>query len=94
MWGSVVSCPLTTSLQVAVPLWQAQLKTVPMDQLLVKVREAGQLIAENGDKLLYGSKVKGETATLFNKTAEAVAVLSFLPGGITLFGQHWEAVHD
>ena len=35
--------------------------------------------------------VKGiSTAAVFNKVAYAIAVLSFVPGGVTLFGQHYE----
>lgn len=81
---------LTSSLAVAVPLWQHKLKDVPMDDLVQRVAEAGKMIAQDGEKLLYGSNVKGEVADLFNRTAEAIAILSFLPGGITIFGQHWE----
>jgi hypothetical protein len=39
---------------------------------------------------LFKSKIKGETAKQFNKTALAIAVLSFQPGGIEIFGLHFE----
>lgn len=60
------------------------------------------LIAEHGDLLLERSKAsnrghkrtidkdKIHTADVFNQVARAVAVLSFNPGGVTLFGQHFE----
>lgn len=51
--------------------------------------EFGQVLAEKGDVLLFGGK-KGEAAGLFNGLAHAVTVLSFCPGGITIFGQHYE----
>jgi hypothetical protein len=47
-------------------------------------------LAHRGDVLLFGGGKKGEAAELFNKTARAIAVLAFLPGGVTLFGNHWE----
>jgi hypothetical protein len=31
-----------------------------------------------------------EVAEIFNGLARALAVLSFVPGGVTLFGSHWE----
>lgn len=85
---------LATSLQLAVPIHQLNLKSVPLDQLLGRTSESIHLLAEHGDKLLYGSKKPGEVAHLFNKTAEAIAILSFMPGGVKLFGQHWVAHHD
>lgn len=84
---------LATMLQVAVPLWQERLKTVPWADLMARIETSSQLLAEHGDKLLYLSEKKGETANLFNRTAEAIAVLSFVPGGVTLFGQTWSGEH-
>lgn len=55
-----------------------------------KLPETGKLLAEQGDKLLYPSAKKGETADLFNKTAQAIAILSYVPGGIVVFGMHFE----
>lgn len=48
------------------------------------------LIGEHGDDLLFKSKKKGDTARLFNRTARAIAVISYAPGGITCFGHHYE----
>ncbi|MEK6609189.1 MAG: hypothetical protein AABZ30_16140 [Myxococcota bacterium] len=42
---------------------------------------------------MFGGGKPGEVADLFNRTAKAIAVLSFAPGGVTVFGQHWEAQH-
>jgi hypothetical protein len=49
------------------------------------------VLAEKGDVLLFGSKQKGQAADLFNRLARAIAVLSFCPGGVHLFGRHWQA---
>jgi hypothetical protein len=38
-------------------------------------------------------KKPGETAKVFNALAESIGVLSFAPGGVTAFGNHWESWH-
>jgi hypothetical protein len=51
------------------------------------------VLGERGDVLLFGAGKKGkkgEVAEIFNGLARALAVLSFFPGGVTLFGSHWE----
>lgn len=52
--------------------------------------EFADVLAYQGDVLQFGGE-KGEAAQLFNGLAEAIAVMSFYPGGITIFGQHYEA---
>jgi hypothetical protein len=47
-------------------------------------------LAAHGDDLLYRAKKKGETARYFNQLADAIAVMAFLPGGIKVFGEHYE----
>ncbi len=45
------------------------------------------------DVLLFGGRHKeGEIATFFNHVAEAMAVLSFCPGGIELFNLRYESL--
>lgn len=77
----------------AVPLWQEDLKRVPWEDIAAELPEIGQTIASQGDILLYRSKKKGETAKVFNATAKGIAALSFMPGGVTVFGLHFEATH-
>jgi len=48
------------------------------------------MIAEHGDDILFRSKRKGATASAFNALAEGIAILSFAPGGVKVFGGHWE----
>lgn len=48
-------------------------------------------IIAHGDDLFYRSKKRGETAKRFNQVAEIIAVFSFAPGGVTVFGLHFEA---
>jgi hypothetical protein len=45
---------------------------------------AAELVSR-GDVLMFGGK-KGEAAELFNRLANALAVLAFAPGGIKVFG--------
>lgn len=47
-------------------------------------------ITERGDVLMFGGGKKGEVADLFNSLAHSVAVLAFQPGGVDLFGHHYE----
>ncbi|MFH1486630.1 MAG: hypothetical protein ABIH46_11210 [Chloroflexota bacterium] len=46
-------------------------------------------LCEHGDALLY--REKGRTGEMAGRLVDAIAVLAFLPGGITIFGQHFEA---
>lgn len=51
----------------------------------------GRVLASDGDKLLYRSKKAGETAQLFNGLSRALALLAFVPGGVSVFGQRFDA---
>lgn len=55
--------------------------------------ELGTTLASTADVVLYRSKKPGETAKAFNTLAEGLAVLSFLKGGVRVFGLHFEATH-
>jgi len=80
-------------MQMAVTLWIAQFKAKggPSDQDRQRATEFASTLGEKGDILLFGGGKKGEVAELFNRTAEAISILSFLPGGVTVFGAHFEA---
>lgn len=56
-----------------------------------KAQETSDILGERGDILLHGGGKPGECADQFNRTAHAVAVLAFVPGGVSLFGAHFEA---
>ena len=80
----------------AVPLHIARLKEKggPDAADMEKAQGLSDVLGERGDILLFGGGKKGkkgEVADMFNGTAAAIAVLAFVPGGVTLFGQHWEA---
>lgn len=82
---------LSSTLQLAVPLWIDQLRGRGWDYVQQRAQECGNYVAEHGDLILFKGKKKGETAEAFNRLAEGVACLSFCPGGVTLFGSHWES---
>lgn len=48
-------------------------------------------LAEKGDILLFRGGKKGEAGKLFASLVRSIAVMAFVPGGVTTFGQHYEA---
>lgn len=81
------------ALQAAVPLWQMKLQEKSWAHLQGRLSVAQEVLFKSSEALLgFGGK-KGEAAEAFNAVAEAIAILSFLPGGVTLFGQTWEGIH-
>ena len=63
----------------------------PTPEDMKKVQETADMLGERGHVLLHGGGRKGECADLFNRTAHAIAVLAFAPGGVELFGTRFEA---
>lgn len=82
---------LKISLAAAVPLWIEQFRPLSDAQRAAIAHESAQVVAEKGDVILYRSKRKDETAKAFNQLARGIAVLAFVPGGVTVFGLHFEA---
>lgn len=91
--GSDMYRALHDTLAVAVPLWilRYQQRGGPG---LADFKRVASYNDELGraDVLLFGGKHKpGEIASFFNHMAEAMAVLSFCPQGIDLFGLSYES---
>ena len=63
----------------------------PSAEDMRKVKETSDMLGEHGDILLHGGGKPGQCADLFNRTAHAIAVLAFVPGGVELFGTRFEA---
>ena len=84
---------LPIAMAAAVPLYVMQLqeKGGPDADDMKQAQAVSDKLGERGDVLLFGGGKKGECAEMFNETARAVAVLAFCPGGIDIFGQHFEA---
>jgi len=87
---------LAIAMSAAVPLhiMQLQEKGGPDATDLKKAQETSDMLGERGDVLLFGGGKTGEAADLFNRTAHTIAVLAFVPGGIDIFGQHFEAIRQ
>jgi len=83
--------PLTLDVAVPLRIDEIRRRGGPTAADLKKAQDYGITLASRGDRLLFRSKKKGETAELFNGLAHAVAVLAFLPGGVTLFDRTWSA---
>lgn len=47
-------------------------------------------IGSHGDDLLFKSKQKGKTAKGFNVLVDSLARMAFFPGGVKIFGMHFE----
>lgn len=83
--------PLADALGAAVPLRIHMLveRGGPAAWEWSEAKEFGDVLGEKGDVLQYGKN--GEAAQLFNQMAKAIAVLAFVPGGVSVFGVHYEA---
>jgi hypothetical protein len=90
-------CPadglLQTAMWPAIQLHIMQLKECggPQDADFERARKVSDVLGEKGDILLFGGGKKGEVASIFNETARAIAILAFCPGGIDIFGSHFDA---
>jgi len=83
---------LSIALSASVPLWIETFiqEGYTFEYLQSIAKESLQIVAEKGDLILFKSKKKGESAKAFNALAKGIAVLAFMPGGVTLFGLHFE----
>ncbi len=73
-------------------MWIERLRHQPIDYIIERARECGQVIAERGDVIQFRSKTKGKTAEAFDRLAEGIAAAAIVaPGGITFLGVRWEA---
>lgn len=82
---------LPVMLDYTVPLYIRDLRAAggPCDRDWETARAGGGLLAHGGDNLLFTSQKKGETASLFNSLAFALAVMAFAPCGVRFAGRHW-----
>lgn len=84
---------LKTMLPMAVTLDIMRLKGVPWAEVQAMAQGHAQFIAEHGDNLLFLGPKKGDTSKAFTKFSQGIAALSFVPGGVNIFGLHFEATH-
>jgi hypothetical protein len=48
------------------------------------------ILASEGDALLYHSKKKGQTARVFSALCRGLAIMAFFPDGVKFMGLHFE----
>lgn len=84
---------LIAALESAVPLWATELSGTPLRALLAEGPKLARVIAECGDALQFGGSRKGAAAEAFSALARALAILSFLPDGVTFCGARIKNVH-
>lgn len=91
--ANVTNSLLSIFLSAAVPLRMMELvgRGGPTTDDMTRAQAASNLLGEKGDVLLFGSNRKGEAAYIANELAFSIAVLSFCPGGVRTFGQHFDA---
>jgi len=85
---------LSTTLQLAVPLWIERLRSSGWEHIQARAKQCSQIVGEKGDVILFRGGKKGESAAAFNALAEGIACLAFAPGGVKIFGEHWEACQE
>lgn len=84
--------PLALSAAVPLRVYAIYQRNGPTREDWSELQHIGCLLAEWGQALLFRSSRIGETADVFNNLAEALAILSFLPAGISFGEQHFEAL--
>jgi hypothetical protein len=86
---------LPIALEVAVPLRVAELRALDDEAFaaLFALEDldamAQRICGPGGEGLLH--RVPGKSATAFVAAVDAIALLAFCPGGISIFGRTWEA---
>lgn len=73
---------LIDMLKLAVPMWQQKIKANP-DYYEDNFKDLTEKVCYEGESLLWKDK---NTAMAFNNFALAVAILSFSPNGVSIFG--------
>jgi hypothetical protein len=81
---------LLAALQVAVPMHIDELRGHTADQLVVVVHRCVDVVASEGDNILFQGAKRGDSARAFNAFARGLAVLAYAPGGVEFAGLRWD----
>ncbi len=82
---------LPIALSGAVPLWQAAYaKWTPEERMEELKKVSSDDFCLRMEWLLHHGPKAGDTAKAFNDFAKALALLSFCPGGVKIFGVRWQ----
>ena len=76
---------------VSLRIFELKQKGGPTEDDFRRVQTYNLLLGEQGNFLWTKSKKKGQTAKVANAVADSIAVLSFAPGGVEIFGRHWKS---
>ena len=71
---------LYSALSAAIPLWVDKYRDCSKATLERIARNAGAVLAEKGDQLLFRSKKRGQTAEAFNNIASGIAAAALATG--------------
>ena len=88
--SEVLPITLATAVPLHIERFRRSATGWPSDDDFREMESFGEVLGEKGDVLLFGGK-KGEAADLFNRLARAIAIMSFCPGGVRVFNQHYDA---
>ena len=83
---------LKSSLEVAVPLWIEAFKDYDWEQLQKIISDSKNALSECAEGIIY--RIEGKSAKAFNALAKTIAILSYCPGGIEIFGMRFEGVNN
>lgn len=83
---------LTMALQLTVPLWIDELRSLRPDvraATMAEWRALARTALPRADVMLYGGSKSGMATEIFNGLARGLAVLAHSPGGVGFAGLHW-----
>lgn len=84
-------CLIQCTLEALVPIAIADLQRCggPTDLDRERMHAFSEKLGGEGDTLLY--QVRGKSGKIMGEFCKALAVMAFVPGGVTAFGLHFEA---
>jgi hypothetical protein len=89
--GSPDKIALEVSLEAAVPLWIEKVRGLTEWERRKRRHTCAAFVGAHGDSIMFRTQNPQRTIDGFNRLAEGLALLAYAPGGVTAFGQHWEA---
>jgi acetolactate synthase small subunit len=83
---------LSLALSAAIPIRMLRLikRSGPEDEDFERVHMYVQDFVERGTDLFFSGSSEGVKADRFEQVVDAIAVLAFCPGGLTIFGEHYQ----
>jgi len=84
---------LCATLEASVPFRMLELMQQggPFDWEWEAARAFADVLGSEGDALLFKGFRKGDTARMMHRLIATLAVMAFVPGGITAWGLHFDA---